>query len=69
MSIPSGPRTSASSLLRCRGCACTVTADTLTPSELADMLGWARDDDEDWCVDCQWKRGRTPRFVRRIAGH
>ena len=53
--------------LRCRGCGRTATASSLSAATLADLLGWRRRDDGDWCVLCQWNRGTTPRFVERIA--
>ncbi len=54
-------------VLCCRGCARTVTAVGLTADRLAQMLGWRRADDGDWCVLCQWRRGSTPDSVERIA--
>ena len=54
--------------LRCRGCTRTATADQFSATQLAEMLSWHRAPDGDWCVECQWKRDRTPRFVARVYG-
>ena len=54
-------------VLRCRGCDRTVKTDRLPIEEVAELISWDRDEDGVWCVMCQWKRGRTPRFFRRIA--
>ncbi len=67
MSIRRLSGTTAGVYLRCRGCARTATAGGLTADRLAQMLGWRRADDGDWCVLCQWRRGSTPDFVERIA--
>ena len=51
--------------LRCRGCGRRATSDRLTEAQLSALLSWERGAAGDWCIDCQWKRGRTPDFVRR----
>lgn len=67
MSIRRLSGTSKGVSLRCRGCASTATADQFTADRLAQMIGWRRDDDGDWCVRCQWQRGRRPDFVARLV--
>jgi hypothetical protein len=39
----------------------------MSATRLAEMLSWHRADDGDWCIECQWQRGRTPRLARRIG--
>ncbi len=58
-------RMSPGASLRCRGCNKGVTATNFRADDLAEMLGWRRDADGDWCFTCQWRLGRTPRAVRR----
>lgn len=60
-------RTPAGVSLRCRGCLRAATASNLTADRLAEMLGWCREDDGDWCVQCQWERGRVPDLAGRIG--
>jgi hypothetical protein len=53
--------------LFCLGCGRTATAERMTANALADVLSWRRDDDGDWCLECQWGRGRTPAVARRLV--
>lgn len=53
--------------LFCLGCGRTATAERMTASALAEMIGWERADDGDWCLECQWARGRTPALAFRVA--
>ena len=55
--------------LFCLGCGRTAAAERMTASELAEMLSWQRADDGDWCLECQWRRGRTPSVARRVVRH
>ena len=60
-------RRSAGVSLRCRGCHRTATASNMSADRLAEMIGWWRADDGDWCLLCQEERGRVPELLVRIV--
>ncbi len=62
-----GPKLLGSTLLRCKGCGRAATANRMSAERLADLLSWHRADDGDWCIECQWRRGHTPRLAHRIG--